>query len=111
MPKGLTVNVRCNALLAEITNIEDRFKDTKHESEYMFSESLRLHYQHMKTELEKDLVALENDMQDESTKATEEERELHQEMMDKTKVNIEKQQERLETKKRKILDLTRPKDK
>ena len=112
VPKGLTVNVRCNALLAEMTIIEDRFKDTKHESEYMFSESLRLHYQHVKTELEKDLAALEKDMQDESTKATEEERELHQEMMDKTKVNIEKQQGRLEeTKKRNFLDLTMPRDK
>ena len=42
--KGLTVNVRCSAYLADYTNVKAKFTETKARAESEFSESLRLHY-------------------------------------------------------------------
>lgn len=111
-PKGLTVNVRCNALLADLTNIKEKFKETKLEAENEFTQSLNRHYKSVKMTLQKELEELERQIQEEEAQATSEELKIHQDMMTKTKENIEKQERRLEERKRKkIEDLLQPKEK
>lgn len=111
-PKGLTVNVHCNALLADLTTIKQKFKDTKEEAEYEFTESLNMHYKSVKKTLEKELTELERHIETEQTRATDAELKIHQEMMSKTRENIEKQEKRLEERKRKKIEvLSHPKEK
>ncbi len=109
VPKGLRINVRCNALLSDYTNVKDQFKSTKEMAEFEFSEALKNHYKKVKTKLEENLKTLEATMTKELEKAEDNEKKEHLELMKKTEENIEKHEERLRTRKtQKMEHLTNP---
>ena len=63
-PKGLTVNVRCSAYLADYSNVKAKFTETKGRAESEFSESLRLHYRTAAQRLDSEVQEIEKAMQD-----------------------------------------------
>ena len=108
-PKGLQVNVRCNALLADLTMIRESFMETKLEAEYIFSENLHLHYKKVQGKLENEMVTLKRGMEDELKNANAYEKKIHKEMMEKTNDNVQRQEKQLqERKKRKPEELCHP---
>ncbi len=111
-PRGLSVNVHCNAFLADLTTIKAKFKDVKLEAENEFTQSLIYHYRTVRDKLQKQITELESNMAIEKCRATSDEVKVHMEMMTKTKENVEKQEHRLEErKKRKMEGLNQPKEK
>lgn len=108
-PRGLQVNVRCNALLADFTDIKERFAGTKQTAENSYTQALLLHYAKLEMKLKKDAEAVTAEMEATSRTVTPEERQQHQEMLTKTDINIQKQQEELtERKKKKLEFLDKP---
>lgn len=112
IPKGLQIKVKCNALLKDHTKVNEKFENTKHRAEKDFTESLNDHYLATKYKLSEDIARLEALMDTELQEASPLEKETHNEMMIKTVENIQKQQLKLEErKKRKLEGLTQPPDK
>ena len=95
IPKGLRISVDCNALMPELTNIKEQFYQTKN-SETKFADVLLEHYQIIQSMLEEELTAITATMAQKVSAAREEERKLHEELLDKTEENIVKHTERLE---------------
>lgn len=112
VPRGLRVNVSCNALLADLTRVREKFRETKDVAEKGFSHSLKDHYLELKEKLTRDLIKLDEEMELEMRRASLEEREEHRKMMEKTKENVNKLEKNVqETKKRKLELLKNPQDK
>jgi len=108
IPKGLRVNVQCNALLADYTNVKDKFKQTKTTAEHDFRDSLHDHYEETKQQLERDIKEVEDAIQTTLQRATQAERDEHHRWMDSTKQAWEREETSLQEAKRKKLDnLTR----
>ena len=103
-PKGLRVNVRCNALLADYTNVKEQFKTTKETAEGEFTTSLKEHYELIIEQLEQDLKELEATMTKELEKVDEEKRREHEDLLKKTTDNITKHEERLKERKKQKYD-------
>ncbi len=109
VPRGLQVNVKCNALMADLTPIKEQFKETTKTAEKSYSTSLRGHYVAARNVLKNQVHDLEDQMKRELERASKEEKEMHTALMMKTKENLEKHQKTLEERKRKKLEsLERP---
>lgn len=111
-PNGLQVRVKCNALLKDMTSVQQDFQHTKTKAEHEFEDSLKTHYIKVKDKLSENIARLEAQMTIELGQATSEEKKTHDEMMEKTIQNIKKQQLKLEDrKKRKLEGLLQPPEK
>ncbi len=111
IPKGLQVNVRCNALLADRTDVRERFKGYKDQAEHGYKQALLLHYAKLESQLKKDLETVMKEMEETTRIASRQERDQHLEMLCKTNENILKEKEELlERKKRKLQYLEQPQD-
>ena len=104
VPRGLQVNVKCSALMADATGVTERFKKTKTTAEKEYSNSLRGHYIAVRSLLHDRVKELERQMERELTRASDEERELHRTMMEKTRTNLQRQKEQLAERKKKKLE-------
>ena len=104
-PKGLRIKVKCNALLADFTDIGHRFKEIKNQAEEDFMEALIQHYEltTSRLETEKSLLISEMDKLCQNCHDTQT-AEAHQSLLEKTQENILKLRERLEEKKNKKLE-------
>ena len=51
-PRGLTVNVSCNALLAHYSDVEAQFFATKSQAEAYYVRALKAHYESAKVKLD-----------------------------------------------------------
>ncbi len=100
IPKGLRVNVKCNALLADYTTVKEQFKSTKETAEGEFTESLKEHYELVKANLTTELKKLESDMERGLSKINDEAKKEHLDLMKKTTDNITKHEERLQNRKK-----------
>ena len=108
-PKGLQVHVQCNALLADMSNVKDKFNCTKVSAESEFTQALEDHYKTTKEILEQELSELNRTITQTVLTVRHEVKREHDEMMAKTKENIKKHEERLQaTKKKKLETLERP---
>ncbi len=108
-PKGVRVNVYCNAVLADLTNVKTKFVETKEKAEHSYVEALRSHYRTAKVKLTKDLEAVEKEIRSTVRQASLEEVQEHKAMMDKTMENLDKLEKTLEDrKKQKVESLTSP---
>lgn len=103
-PKGLRVNVTCNALLPKLTNVEDRFKRTTHQAEKAYKDHLLDHYPNLKLTLLNDQKRIQQAMDKTlSTLSDKDERQKHLDLMKKTEENVKKHKKTLDnTKKRKL---------
>lgn len=103
-PRGLRVNVTCNAFLSGYTEVRSKFDFTKKDSESKFVSHLTEHYTKCKTELENQLVQIK-EIEDLIKRETPPDKwKEHQELLLKTDDNVLKQSERLETRKRKKIE-------
>ncbi len=109
-PKGLRVNVKCNALLADYTNVKDQFKTTKDNAEEEFKDYLKEHYDLLTVKLNEDLEMIEANMKSQLEKASPEAKKEHQDLMKKTSDNIAKHEERLQSRKKHKYDLLTDKE-
>ena len=108
-PRGLQVHVRCNALLTDLSNIKEKFANTKNMAEHEFTDSLKSHYTTAKSKLEKDLLGLNKEIDQQRKRATPQDREEHDQMFKKTEDNLAKQEKELDQRKKRKLDgLSRP---
>ncbi len=105
IPRGLRVNVECNALLTDLSDVKQKFKATKDQAENCFTDSLDTHYEIAKKKLEADLHQVIRLMTSKSTCSRETVRKEHEEMLTKTEENINKQKERLDMVKNKKLQM------
>ncbi len=109
IPKGLQVNIACNALLADMTDVKERFKGYKNQAEFGYKQALLLHYSKLEIKLKENLQAIIQDMEETAREASQPERDQHTEMLCKTKDNILKEKEELlERKRRKLEYLEQP---
>lgn len=109
VPKGLQVKVQCNALLSDLTDVKTKFQHTKGMAEKEYTEALESHYVQLIAKLESELLEIEFHMAREVREASDQDKRIHDQMMDKTRENIEKLGRTLdETKKRKMEMLTNP---
>ena len=104
IPKGLQVNVKCNALLADLSNIKQEFATTKGTAEHDFSSSLLGHYRIVKGKLESELKTLEETIAAKLENVDPGTRKTHEDLMTKTVENITKHQQRLEERKKRKMD-------
>ncbi len=104
VPKGLRVNVNCNALLAEYTQVKENFASTKETAEKDFLCHLKAHYNKVLEKLEVNLKDLQEKMEEKVRLVNDEEKKIHAELLEKTKENIAKHKERLLEQKRKKLE-------
>ena len=103
------MNVYCNALLADLTDIKLKFTETKQMAEHEFVEALKNHYIRVKEKLTRDLTEIEREITIEACKLTGPELESHTSLMKKTEDNVTKLVKELnERKKRKMEGLARP---
>ncbi len=108
-PKGLRVNVKCNALLPDYSNVRQRFKQTSTQAEGEFKTSLEVHYSTAKDRLEREVEELKETLTTVLSTASTSEREEHSQMMATTDNNISKEMEKLrETKVKKMEFLQNP---
>ena len=98
------MKVRCNALLPSYSNVRDRFKTTGERAEREFNTNLTSHYGTTRTKLQSELAEVERAMSTALTLATPQEKSRHEELLETTKVNILKGEERLRENKSKKLD-------
>ncbi len=107
VPKGLRVNVKCNALLTEYTQVKEKFMATKTMAEKDFASHLKEHYSKVLEKLETELKQVQEKMTMKMEQVGDEEKKNHLELMDKTKENIIKHRDRLvELKKKKLEHLS-----
>jgi hypothetical protein len=104
-PKGLRIPIKCNAFMAERTEVKRRFTDTIYSAEHQFVSSLKAHYVTCRDGLKESLETLqeiENSIVPSADPAAVEE---HQRLMTRTRENLRKTGERLEEKKTRKLEL------
>ena len=104
MPRGLKINVKCSAFLADHTNILDQFTKTTSAAEKDYVSDLDRHYKRVVTELTQKQALLVNTMKTVETQASTEEKEAHQSMLLKTNSNVQKLSSDIEKKKKRKLD-------
>ena len=100
-PRGLTIKTRCQALLKETTNVEERFERTTATAQKDYVDSLQDHYTTTVEALNKQQVEIEQSM--EETLATITERhviEHHKDLLIKTMANCSKLEENWSSKRR-----------
>ena len=108
-PRGLKINVKCSAFLADHTNIRDEFTKTSNMAEKSYVSDLNGHYSKVVDELAQKQSLLINTMKTLETGATIEEKEAHANMLLKTESNVQKLSLDLEKrKKRKLDNLSQP---
>ena len=108
-PKGLTVNIRCSAYLADYSSVKAKFTETKGRAESEISESLRLHYRRAAQRLNSDVQEIEKAMQDITKVSNKRDRDEHHMYFFKTNDNIIKlEQELTKRKSKKINGLNTP---
>ena len=89
-PKGLRINVRCSAFLADQTNINHQFTETTEKAEQGYIKHLNTHYEKITTQLSQKKSLLQTTMNSLQTQATEQEKTTHLDMIEKTDNNVEK---------------------
>ncbi len=99
------MNVECNALLTDLSDVKQKFKTTKDQAEKCFTDSLDRHYEIAKEKLEADIHQVIRLMTSKSTCSRETVRKEHEEMLTKTEENINKHKERLDMVKKKKLQM------
>lgn len=104
IPKGLQVNVQCNAFLHELSNVKQQFNTTKAIAEQGFSKSLEEHYLMAKAKIDKDLEELEKTIAAKLEQANPQEKAEHEYLMAKTRENVSRHEERLGERKKKKLE-------
>ena len=103
-PRGLKINVKCSAFLADHTNILDQFTKTTNAAEKDYVSDLDSHYKKIVTQLAQKQALLVKTMKTVETQASNEEKEAHQNMLLKTKTNVQKLSSDIEKKKKRKLD-------
>jgi len=107
VPKGLKVNVRCNALLADYSNVRQKFDQTKATAEHGFRDNLEEHYEVTLDRLQGEIRDVERAAEAALERATQEERAEHMERMTTMETAVGKEEKELEdTKRRKLTALT-----
>ena len=101
-PRGLKINVKCSAFLADHTNILDQFTKTTSAAEKDYVSDLDSHYKRVVTEL----TQKQDTMKTVETQASTEEKEAHQSMLLKTNSNVQKLSSDIE--KRKLDHISQP---
>jgi hypothetical protein len=89
-PKGLKVNVRCSAFLADLTNVKTQFVETTKQAEEDYVTHLNGHYDMVVNQLTQKQSILKDTMKSLEQQATREEKKCHQDMMTKTDNNVQK---------------------
>ncbi len=111
-PKGLNVNVKCNALMSDCTDVQVRFDNTKKYAEKEYTTALRGHYVAVRRICRDQVDELKKEMETELSKASMEEKQTHQLLIDKTEENLSKQRKQLdERKRRKLETIGKPEEK
>ena len=102
VPRGLCIKIKCNALLADFTNVGHRFEEIKNQAEGDFLEALTEHYELTTSKLESDRRILLATM-DKFCKDCPNAQivENHKTLLQKTDENILKHMKTLEEKKQK----------
>ncbi len=109
IPKGLQINITCNAPLADMTDVKERFTGYKDQAEHGYKQALLLHYSKLEIKLRGNLEAIIQEMEETVREASQPERDQHTEMLCKRNNNILKEKEELlERKKRKLEYLEQP---
>ena len=104
-PRGLRVNIKCNALLADLTNVAHRFQETTTEAETQYLDALNEHYSTTTTKLETEKGDIETAMEDICRKSKNKRTvDQHKELLSKTQTNIEAKEKALETRKKRKLE-------
>ena len=105
-PKGLRVNVKCNALLKDLTDVGHRFKETTACAEKQYLEALVAHYQTATTKLEEEKQSIEALMEDTCQRTRDKKTaDTHRELLRKTLDNMDKKEKALDTKKKRKMEL------
>ena len=104
-PRGLRINVRCNALLANQTTVSHRFKEITGKTESDYLKALAEHYLTSTKNLEKEKNDLEAAMEAACRGARDRKTvDLHRELLQKTIANMDTKEKALDLKKKKKLD-------
>ena len=108
-PKGLQVGIKCQAMMMDKTNVQEKFKDINTVAEEDYKESLKGHYQILKQGLtaeHEELLTLEEAL---LSKATPEVAENHRRLREVTDQNLLREKQKMdESKKRKVEALKNP---
>jgi hypothetical protein len=108
-PKGLKVNVRCSALMADLTDVKEKFNHTTTLAEGSYVDHLKTHYEEVTTQLQEKKNLISNTMATLQGQATTHENQTHQDMLTKTDGNIRRLSLDLSNKKKRKLDtINRP---
>jgi len=111
-PKGLRVNVKCSALLADLSDVKEKFIQTTNQAQNSYVDHLETHYDTVVDQLKQKEDLLKSTMETLKTQATAEELETHAGMMKKTTDNIHSLYSNLQKKKkRKLETITQPRQK
>ena len=104
-PKGLKVNVSCQAMLRDYTNVAVRFQQTLQKAEHDYSNHLLSHYKGTRDQLLVQLAQVEEAIEQALETATPDEKTEHDDLIKSSLENVEKEMERLKENKLKKLDL------
>ena len=109
IPKGLQVGTKCNALLADYTDVQQRFKETTNRTQRELTSLLVDHYEQTYLRLSREKAEIQEAMDARLPQVSPEQRERHTVMMTKTLDNVMREREKLtERKKRKLSNLEEP---
>ena len=103
-PKGLKVHLKCSAFLADFTNISAQFDDTSKKAEAAYLSNLDAHYEKVVNQLAQKQTLLEETMTTLTGHASDQEKDSHQEMLEKTNNNVQKLSDELDKKKKRKLE-------
>jgi len=98
-PKGLRVNVKCSALLVDLSDVKEKFIQTTNQAQNSYVDHLETHYDTVVDQLKQKEDLLKSTMETLKTQATAEELEIHAGMMKKTTDNIHSLYSNLQKKK------------
>ena len=107
-PRGLRVNVKCHALLADLSDVGHKFKLTTTKAETEYLQALLEHYETTTAKLKLEEHQIEAAME-KICNTTKDKKtvELHKELFTKTMTNLGTREKTLETRKRRKLDQMR----
>ena len=101
--RGLQVQTKCNALLADYTNVKERFAIAGRTAEISFKDSLVYHYSTASKKLHLEVLDVERSIVSLLVRATPEEREEHDKVIQASKESVDREKARLTESKNKKL--------
>ena len=102
-PKGLKINVKCSALLENLTNVKQKFDTTTKAAEADYVSHLKTHNEAVVEQLSAKQSIIHNTMETLQSQASMDERKAHHEMMEKTSANLAKLGDNLAKSKKRII--------